>query len=264
VKKPIILITIFFVTLTLAACNQDKPVQLTTQTAQPAVPAVESVPTPAAASGRFSGTVIETMNTAGYTYVNVDDGTKKIWAAAPEFSVKIGDQVMVPEGMEMYNYHSQTLNRDFPIVYFVGSILNASNPAMATLPSADMQKPAGHPPITRKAAPPEIDLTNVQKATGGMTIGEIYADKADLSGKTVTLRGKVVKFSPQIMDTNWIHLQDGSGDLNIGTHDLTITSHVQVKVGDTLVASGALTLDKDFGYGYKYDLIIENAAVTVE
>ena len=263
-KKPTILITLFFVTFTLAACSQDKPVQPTTQTTQPAASAGESTPTPAAASGETSGTVVETMNAAGYTYVNVDDGTKKIWAAAPEFSVKIGDQVMIPEGMAMYNYHSQTLNRDFPLVYFVGSILNASNPAMATLPSADTQKPEGHPPITRTAAPPEIDLTNVQKAAGGMTIGEIYADKADLSGKTVTLRGKVIKFSPQIMGTNWIHLQDGSGDLNTGTHDLAITSHIQAKVGDTLVASGTLTLDKDFGYGYKYDLIIENAAVTVE
>jgi len=80
----------------------------------------------------------------------------------------------------------------------------------------------------------------------------------------VTLRGKVVKFSPQIMGTNWIHLQDGSGDPTTATNDLTVTSLVQVNVGDTVVASGPLTLDKDFGYGYKYNLIMENAEVTIE
>ncbi len=97
-----------------------------------------------------------------------------------------------------------------------------------------------------------------------MTIAEIYGSKKDLSGKEVSLRGKVVKFSPQIMGTNWIHLQDGTGNAADGSHDLTVTSSIQVKVGDTIVAKGPLTLNKDFGYGYKYDLIMENAAVTTE
>ena len=210
------------------------------------------------------------MNAAGYTYVYVDDGTEKIWAAAPEFAVSVGDEVMVPEGMAMHNYHSQTLDRDFDVVYFVEAVLNASNPnvgasGMGSAASpASMQMPEGHPPINANTAPPEVDLTAIQKADGGLTIGEIYAGKADLSEKTVTLRGKVVKFSPQIMGTNWIHLQDGSGDQASGTNDLTVTSGVQVKVGDTVVASGPLTLDKDFGYGYKYNLIMENAEVNIE
>ena len=279
-KKLIILIAIMFMTFPLIACSQNEPAQPTVQTAAPAEkPAPTPAPTPAAAPGGSSGTVIETMNAAGYTYVYVDDGTEKIWAAAPEFAVKVGDEVMIPEGMAMHNYHSQTLNRDFDVVYFVEAVLNASSPSMGapTVGSgmmggsmmgganpADMQIPEGHPSISGAEAPPEVDLTAVQKADGGMTIAEIYAGKADLSEKTVTLRGKVVKFSPQIMGTNWLHLQDGSGDLNAGTHDLTVTSSVQVSVGDTVVVSGPLTLNKDFGYGYKYDLIMESAAVTVE
>ena len=258
------------------ACSNNEPTQPAAQTPapQPAAPAAEPVPTSAAVPAGISGTVIETMNAAGYTYVYVDNGTDKVWAAAPEFAVKVGDEVMVPEGMAMHNYHSQTLNRDFDVVYFVESVLNASSPSMggssmgmmgaSTGDPADMQMPEGHPPISGNAAPPEVDLANVEKAAGGLTIGEIYAGKAELSGKAVTLRGKVVKFSPQIMGTNWIHLQDGSGNQAAGTNDLTVTSGVQVSVGDTIVASGALTLDKDFGYGYKYNLIMENAEVTVE
>lgn len=275
-KKLIILSAILFMTITLMACSQNEPAQPTVQTTpapaeQPAPP-----PTPAATPGGISGTVIETMNAAGYTYVSIDNGTEKIWAAAPEFAVNVGDEVMAPEGMAMHNYHSQTLDRDFDVVYFVEAVLNASNPtvaapsmgamgSMGAVPSdASMQMPEGHPPISGNEAPSEVDLASIKKAEGGLTIGEIYAGKTGLSEKTVTLRGKVVKFSPQIMGTNWIHLQDGSGDQATGTHDLTLTSEVQVSVGDTIVASGALTLDKDFGYGYKYDLIMENAAVTVE
>ena len=86
--------------------------------------------------------------------------------------------------------------------------------------------------------------------------------RAERAGKPVTLRAKVVKYSPQIMGKNWLHLQDGSGAA--GSNDLTVTSDVTANVGDTVLVKGPLTLDKDFGYGYKYDVILEDAKVTVE
>ena len=244
----------------LAACSKDE-IPATAQAAeaspQPAAPSQ-----PPALTGK-SGSVVETMNASGYTYVLVDTGKEQIWAAAPQFSVAVGDQVVVPEGMAMKNYHSQTLNRDFDVVYFVESVLNASNP---TMPAAGgtPQMPEGHPPITGMTATPDIDFSGISKPENGHTIGEIYASKDSLSGQSVVVRGKVVKFSPQIMGTNWIHLQDGTGQAASGTHDLTVTSNTQVKVGDTIIAEGAVTVDKDFGYGYKYDLIMENASVSVE
>ena len=212
------------------------------------------------ASAGFSGTVIETMNAAGYTYVQVDTGSEKVWAAAPEFQVKVGDQVVMPEGTPMPNFHSNTLNRDFAVVYFVGSILNRTGGA----PAKAGEMPAGHPPTAVSSTPPQIDVSGVAKAEGGMTIGELYADKANLSGKEVTLRGKVVKFNPQIMGKNWLHVRDGSGDANAHTNDLTLTTDVTAKVGDTVLVSGKVVLDKDFGSGYKFDVIIEDAKVTVE
>ncbi|SDZ83899.1 hypothetical protein SAMN05660420_00558 [Desulfuromusa kysingii] len=272
-KKLTTLFIALFMFSPLIACSKTDSAQPAAQNSAAAEsPAPAAAPNPGSANvpGQTAGTVVETMNAAGYTYVYVDNGTEKIWAAAPEFAVSVGDEVMIPEGMAMHNYHSQTLDRDFDVVYFVEAVLNASNPNVGTAAmgaaasTAGMQMPEGHPPIDTTSVPPEVDLTAVQKAEGGLTIGEIYSSKADLSGKTVTLRGKVVKFSPQIMGTNWIHLQDGSGDQAAGTNDLTVTSGIQVNVGDTIVASGPLTLDKDFGYGYKYNLIMENAAVTVE
>ncbi|NOQ41981.1 MAG: hypothetical protein GQ563_05715, partial [Desulfuromusa sp.] len=129
-KKLTLLMTLICVAFTLTACSKDEPAQVVAETPQPAAPAAEPTQPTAAAPSGASGTVVETMNAGGYTYVYVDDGTNKIWAAAPEFAVKVGDEVMIPEGMAMHNYHSQTLNRDFDVVYFVEAVLNASSPSM--------------------------------------------------------------------------------------------------------------------------------------
>lgn len=206
------------------------------------------------------------MNALGYTYVLVDTDSEQVWAATPQFTVSVGDTVVVPDGMAMHNYHSQTLDRTFDVVYFVESILNASSATASTDTPEAAQMPDGHPPISGMGGtdPSPITVTGIEKMEDGHNIAEIYADRDNLSGQEIQLRGKVVKFSPQIMGTNWIHLQDGSGNPEAGTHDLTLTSNTQLKVGDVVIASGKLTVDKDFGHGYAYDLIVENAVVSVE
>jgi len=211
------------------------------------------------------GKVLETMNSGGYTYVQVDTGSEKIWVATPEFSVKVGDPVVIPAGMPMYNFHSTTLNRTFEVVYFVSAIsvdgvdtgLKAGTMGQ-TLP----QMPPGHPPtVANKTA---VDLSGIVKAQGGLTVSEVLTGKNDLAGKQVMLRGKVVKFMAEIMGKNWIHVQDGTGSQ--GTNDLTVTvaPEIVAKVGDTVLVKGIVTTEKDFGYGYKYDVILEDAQVTVE
>ena len=264
-KKLTILLFAGTVLLFLGACNKEEAPTAEATAAAPTQPSTPTQPSasPAAKPSGTSGTVTETMDAGGYTYVQVDSGKEKIWAAAPEFTVKVGDQVIVPQGMAMNNYHSQTLNRDFPVVYFVESILNASSPTMPQT-AANAKIPEGHPAIGGAPTPDDINFSDIVKPAEGMTVGEIYAGKADLADKNITLRGKVVKFTPQIMGTNWIHVQDGSGDKAAGTNDLTVTSKTEVKVGDTITVKGPVTLDKDFGYGYKYNLIMENAEVAAE
>ena len=111
-----------------------------------------------AGPGGFAGKVTETMDAGGYTYVLVDTSTNKVWAAATKFQVKPGDLVTVPEAMPMTNFHSQSLNRDFPVIYFAGSIkLNGANAAAW---------PAGHPPsvVARRAiCPPAIRQWRVRR-----------------------------------------------------------------------------------------------------
>ena len=270
-KKTLTLITIALAALSLAACSKDEPTTPAAQTPQTSAPAAMSAPAPTEnKTGGTSGTVLETMDAAGYTYVQVDSGTSQIWAAAPKFTVAVGDSVIVPDGMPMNYYHSKTLDRNFSVVYFVDSVMNASSPAgagaaPAGTPMSGAAMPEGHPETgVSSSAAADIDLSNVAKADDGVTVGEVFTSKDGLAGKEVVLRGKVVKFSPQIMGKNWIHLQDGSGDAAAGTNDLTVTTDITANVGDTVLVTGALTLDKDFGYGYQYNVIIEDAKVTVE
>lgn len=240
-----------------AGCQNETP-----KTAEkPAPKAEKAAPTAPAAKGK-SGTVTETMNSGGYTYVQVDTGKEKFWAAAPEFKVKVGDPVIVPEGMAMNNYHSKTLDRDFDVVYFVDSVIVGGAEGVQAA-----KMPEGHPEVGQtndrtKVEATDVDFSGIKKPEGGQTVADIFTNKKDLVGKEVHIRGKVVKFSPEIMGKNWIHLQDGTGQP--GANDLTVTTDVAAKVGDTVLVSGKVTADKDFGYGYKYDVILEDAKVTVE
>ena len=173
----------------------------------------------------------------------------------------------------MENYESKTLNRKFDVVYFVGAIgkgdqppagMTASAPAPAGGAGMMENMPEGaHPKLdpAQAAKDAKVSFSGIKKAD--KTVGEIYSGQSGLAGKEVSVRGKVVKFSPQIMGKNWVHVQDGSGAE--GTNDLTVTTAGTLpKVGDTVLVSGKLSLNKDFGMGYQYPVIVEDATVTVE
>ena len=136
--------------------------------------------------------------------------------------------------------------------------------AQAPAAAAPAQMPAEHPtPSAIAGTPTEIDLAGIAKAEGGKTVAEIYAEKDALAGTTVAVRGKVVKVNAGIMDKNWLHVRDGSGEE--GTNDLTVTTEGDLpELGATVLVSGSLATDKDFGMGYQYPVILEDAVVTVE
>jgi hypothetical protein len=209
----------------------------------------------ARAAGMATGTILSTIDASGYTYVETDMGDEKIWLAGPQTKLAKGDSITVKIGSPMRDFHSKTLNRDFPIIYFIGSY-SGSAPPKTTLP-------AGHQPINGSqtiTAPKKITLNKpVKRAENGQTIAEIIANKKKLAGKKIKVRGQVTKFSPEIMTKNWLHLIDGSSD-----SDLIITTNDKTKVGQIIVIEGTVVLDKDFGYGYFYKLLIEDAKVTVE
>jgi predicted aspartyl protease len=146
------------------------------------------------------------------------------------------------------------------------SALALNHDAAGIARAAGAPLPEGHPKIDKhgSAAPaaPKFDFSKIVKPKGGKTVQEVYQEKIKLNGKRVTLRGKVVKYNEAIMGKNWLHLRDGTG--KDPTNDLTVTTQAKTKVGDTVLVEGAVTLDKDLGAGYKYDVMIEDAKVKIE
>jgi hypothetical protein len=215
------------------------------------------------AADTFSGKVLEATNVSSYTYIQVDTGKAKVWAAAPTMKVKPGDSVVVSNSMAVAGYHSRALDRDFNSVYFTDKVFVNGAPAQpAEAPAvakSDKPLPAGHPAINKA---PTVNLTGIKKADHGITIEELFATKDSLKGKTVIIRGKVTKYNGKILGKNWIHVKDGTG--SAGNNDLMVTSAASAKVGDTVLVSGKVTTNRDFGSGYKWPVMIENAEVTVE
>lgn len=109
---------------------------------------------------------------------------------------------------------------------------------------------------------PAVESKTSGGSVGTFTVADIFAKKAELNGKNVTVHGKVTKVNLGIMGKNWLHLQDGTG--SAGTNDITVTTERQAKVNDKVAITGTLVTDKDFGAGYKYAVIIENATVMAE
>lgn len=222
----------------------------------------DTAPTAPAGPPVVTGKVVETMNSGGYTYVCVAQGEEKIWAAGPETKVAVGDEVTFVVGMMMVDFHSKTLKKDFAQIYFVDAIAapGAVNPAAAT-----GVMPPGHPVVPGAAGhgAPKVEaekITGIDKADH--TVADVFAKKAELKDTSFKIRGQVVKVNNGIMGKNWLHVQDGSGAE--GTNDLTVTTQMPVTMGTVVVVEGKLTLDKDFGAGYKYQVIMEDAKVTVE
>lgn len=223
-----------------------------------------AAPVPA---GMMRGTVLETMNAGGYTYVLIDTGQDQRWAATQQTVVQAGDVVQMREGMAMTGFTAKSLNRTFDIIYFVDGMqnLSASPEPVAALPEGHpaTSLPPGHPSTEGMADTAPADAT-VAALEPGQDIAYLYANKDALAGQKISLRGKVVKYNEGILGWNFIHLQDGSGDSAAGSNDLTVTSKAQAVVGQTVVVTGTVVLDKDFGAGYAFPVLVEDASVTAE
>lgn len=207
------------------------------------------------------------MDSGGYTYVELEAKEGKIWAAGMPIEVKVGDTISFQSGSFMTNFHSQTLDKTFESIYFVpyfqvkreGGALAAASAKPATMKDSGFNHKgvAGESPKPMGSPEPG----SISKAEEGYTIAELFAERKSLEGKRVKVQGKVMKFNSGIIGKNWIHLQDGTG--KEGENDLTLTTQQIMEKGKIVVAEGILSIDKDFGAGYLYPVIIEETNFTV-
>ncbi len=205
----------------------------------------------------FSGKVVETMNSAGYTYVCIENSGRKTWFAIAQSKKKItvGETIAFMPGGEMKNFESKTLKRKFSSIIFSDGIADPK----AVKSARNEPMPSGSKDKVVKTK----EKIKIEKASGqnAYTIADIYKNIKSLDKKKVVVKGKVVKVSEGIMQKNWVHIQDGTGDAKKGSNNLVITTLDLPSVGNTVTASGTISKDKDFGMGYKYNVIMEEASV---
>ncbi len=214
---------------------------------------------PAVAPGQTGGEVLEAFDSGGYTYVRLKTADGETWAAGPVAEVTVGSVITLDGAMVMQNFKASSLDRTFDEIWFASGFSGSGTSGASGHGSAMESAPGAQTPD--EAA---VDFSGLQVPAEGRTVAQIHADRAELAGQRVKIRGKVVKSLSGIMGRNWLHLQDGSGDAGAGDHDLTITTDQMAQTGDTVLIEGVIAVDKDFGSGYFYTVIVEEATVTVE
>ena len=203
-------------------------------------------------AGTHKAIAQEVLQVTQYTYMRVNENGQEFWVAGPKTNIEKGAVVYFGATMEMKNFKSTDLNRVFDSVLFVQELSTSPITSGTASPHGDAAAPSGgQKPVMEKAG------ITVAKAQGGVSIAELYSNLAKYGGKSVKVRGKILKLNTGIMGKNWAHIQDGT-DYK-GNFDLTVTTLSEVKVGDDVTFEGTISLNKDFGYGYSYPVLMEDA-----
>ncbi|WP_163711213.1 GW dipeptide domain-containing protein [Mangrovibacterium lignilyticum] len=197
-------------------------------------------------------TVSKSLQASAYTYLLVAENDQEYWIAVEKMDPEIGGTYFFANSMEMKEFKSNDLDTVFASVFFVQKLTTSKETS-----TLSMSNPHGTAP-GRKSVDLDESIA-IEPAEGGITIASLFENKATYSGKEVLVSGKVVKVNNGIMGRNWVHIQDGTNA--DGAYDLTLTTDAEVAVGDVVTMQGTVALDKDFGAGYFYDLIVEGAAV---
>ena len=232
--------TLFFVGASMAAIA---PVGCTRS--QPAKPDAA-----AAAPNAVQGTVQEVLAAPPYSYLRIKTAQGDIWTAVPATDLKAGAPATVQVQVRLTSFQSASLKRTFDVL------------CMGTLAGEGPAAAAGALVSQAVAAPPAVE--KVAKASGAdaYAIAEIYARKDQLKGQDVVVKAKVMKAIGGIMGKTWLHLCDGSGDSKASSFDLPVTTvDTGAKVGDVVTVKGVLHLNRDFGSGYTYPIIVEDARI---
>jgi hypothetical protein len=213
-----------------------------------------------AADGK-SFKVAEVIQGNSYTYIRAKENKGEKWMAVSKQDVQTGAVYYYDEALPMNNFRSKEIDRTFDEIYFVNSISTTpivkSGGAMGSMGAMGGAGTAqSH---TGKVNTEQNSAIKLEKQAGEITVAQIFANRADYSGKEIEVRGVVVKVNKEVMGKNWIHIQDGTSDN--GNFDLTVTSTELPAVNDEITVKGKIILNKDFGYGYSYEVIMEDATL---
>jgi hypothetical protein len=249
-------LNILYLTITvlfIVACDS-KPRVIDSESAPEAseIPAFNKSPTANNTSSEEHKVVVnEALNTDKYTYLNVSENDEKFWIAVQKREVVVGDTYYFRGGLLKKNFYSQEFDRVFETVYLVSEIWK--QPGGSDRGSALDE---AHSKVHGSEVV-DLEIGNIQPAEGSIKIAELFSNKEKYNGKTVKITGKCIKVNPMIMNRNWIHIKDSSTD----DFDLTVTTTENIPLGAVVSLEGTIALDRDFGAGYRYDIIMEGAVL---
>jgi hypothetical protein len=189
----------------------------------------------------------EVIQTSNYTYLLTLEKKIEKWLAIPKTNVEVGDTCYYVGGMQMIDFYGKEANKTFDTIIFLGK----SNFV------ADLKKENVKEEIKQHKTKDTKENISIGTVEGTISIAEIFENKMQYKNKIVKIKAKVTKYNTKILGNNWLHLQDGS-DFN-GKYDLTATSIQEFEVGDTVLIQGKVTLEKDFGYGYFFEVLLEES-----
>ncbi|KAA3624078.1 MAG: hypothetical protein DWP94_04475 [Flavobacterium sp.] len=198
--------------------------------------------------------VKEILPATKYVYLKVTEGGEEFWIAARKQEIELGSTYFYRNGLLKTNFESKEYNRVFDRIFLVSSLVAEDHGNNTGTLSADFTSEAEQT-LQKENIPTHTE--EVIQHKGSIKIAELVANPTAYEGKTVQITGKCVKINPNIMKRNWIHLQDGSKN----DFDLVITSNTFVPEGKTVTMRAKVVLNKDFGAGYRYDLILEDGVV---
>jgi hypothetical protein len=224
------------------------------------------------------------QQTPDFTYLELEAGEAgTIWLATPRVEVEPGDRVHYESAKTFRDFEAPSLQRKFERILLVGELFKVDaegKPVPLESRAASHGREAleqahglsGHGDLAGRglsghgpSAAASAKEPKLAKPEGGQALAEVTADPAKFAGQTVKLRGMIVTARQRVRaaagqkPTNWYRLQDGSG-----AEPLLFTTDDDLQVDDVVVITGKLTLDKDFGGGLRYKLIVEGASVTRE
>lgn len=196
-------------------------------------------------------TVKKVLQAMRYVYLEVEENEHTFWIATRKKEVAVGESYFYQGGLLKTNFESKEHSRMFDTIYLISNLVSTDHSKHSTSST----------PIPKTIEPSSEEIpTHTEKTfdhKGLLSISELVQNPAKYEGHTVQIKGKCVKVNPNIMDRNWIHIQDGTQD----NFDLVVTSATFVPEGKTVTIKAVVSRNRDFGAGYRYDLILENGMI---
>ena len=229
----------------------------------------------------IAGKVLEKIDAGDNIIINLFDEIDSIFVLAPKNlqsnQIEKGDRLVISNLSFKKNYVVKFLSRNFKHLITAKSVINMKDLIIENNSTeAKHVHTADEPPHTEATStisnPHKTSSTNphqsstntsmdinVNKLSNGYTVEELYKNVDKLVDKVVKIRAKIVKYSPNILNSNWLHIQDGTGNSSDETNDLVVVTKEVFKLGDTVILKGKLAKDHDLGMGYLYKVIILDA-----